>query len=121
MKIEYDNDSVRELFEDLEQVQGSKGLMRKKIGLEMTKAIKKRINQLKAADNFSIYLSTGLGKPHPLINTNGMYGVNITANYRLIIKPISEDLSPEKLKKCKIVEIEGVVDYHGKGKNSRII
>lgn len=96
--------------------------MKKAIGFELTRAVKKRYDQLKAANNFSLYLSTGLGKPHALVGENGCYGVHITANWRLVIKPLTDDLSPESLKKCDTIQIKGVVDYHGKGaKNNWLI
>ncbi len=59
MENEYTSESVKKLF-------NSFGLMNKKIGMDMTRTIKKRFDQLKAAPNFSVFLSLGLGKPHPL-------------------------------------------------------
>ena len=118
----YEDDSVKELFEDLCQIQMPKGLMKKLIGVELTRLVKKRYDQLKAADNFYIFLSTGLGKPHALKAMDGCYGVHVNANWRLVIKPITDDTSLNALKKCDTVQIKGVVDYHGKGaKNNWII
>jgi len=95
--------------------------MKKKIGKDKTKATKKRYDQLKAANNFSQYLSLGLGKPHSLTgNHKGYYGVNITGNLRVIIRPDTESLNPISLKECDIVIIKGVEDYHGK-KNEWLI
>lgn len=51
----------------------------------------------------------------------GCYGVHVTANWRLVIRPIVDELSPETLKNCDTVQIKGVVDYHGKGANNWII
>ena len=121
MQITYEDDSVKELFEDLCQIQMSKGLMKKQIGAELTRSVKKRYDQLKAAENFSIYLGTGLGKPHSLTGMEGCYGVNVTANWRLVIQPMTENISPEALKHCDTVQIKGVVDYHGKGAKSNWI
>lgn len=96
--------------------------MKKLIGEELTRAVKKRYDQLKSANTFWIYLCTGLGKPHSLTDMYGCYGVHITANWRMVIQPIAENTSPEALKKCDTVKIKGVVDYHGKGsKNNWII
>jgi len=107
VEIQFENDSVKELFSDFE-------LMKKKIGKELTRATKKRYDQLKAAANFNIYLSTGLGKPHPLTGgLKGYYGISISGNVRLVVKPDIESLDPVSLKKCDVVIIKGVVDYHG--------
>ena len=116
MQIEYEDTKVKELFDDLALIQSSKNLMNKQIGPELTKAVKKRYDQLKAANNFSIYLSTGLGKPHSLSGDKfALYGVFVTVNWKLIIKPVSDCSSAEALKYCDIIIIKGVVDYHGKG------
>jgi proteic killer suppression protein/toxin YoeB len=112
--IEYESESVREIFNDFD-------LMKKEIGNDRARATKKRLDQLKAALNFNIYLTTGLGKPHPLYeNLKGYYGVTITGNVRLIVKPDAESLEPEALKECKTVVIKGVMDYHGR-KNEWLI
>jgi len=110
---------VEKLFNDLSNIQASKNLMIKKIGPELTKSVKKRYDQLKASNNFAIYLTTGLGKPEPLVvDKYGLYEVRITANWRLIIEPVSVDLSPESLAICDTIKIKGVMDYHGKGSNN---
>ncbi|MBT9147449.1 MAG: hypothetical protein DDT32_01204 [Syntrophomonadaceae bacterium] len=114
MLIEYESESVRDIFNNFD-------LMKKEIGNDRARATKKRLDQLKAALNFSIYLTTGLGKPHPLYeNLKGYYGVTITGNMRLIVKPDAESLEPEALKECKTVVIKGVMDYHGR-KNEWLI
>lgn len=107
MEIEFVDEKVRTLFDDF-------SLMAKRKGIEMTKGIKKRYEQLKAAETFSNYLSTGLGKPHSLTgNRERLYGISITANIRLIVEPVSVDLSMESLNKCTKVIIKGAEDYHG--------
>lgn len=122
MEIVFEDDSVRELFEDLCKVQGSKGLMTKQIGAKLTRLVKKRYDHLRAADTFFDFFTTGLGKPHLLTNMDGCYGVHVDANWRLVVKPLVENLSSEMLKRCDRVQIEGVLDYHGKGaKNNWII
>lgn len=89
--------------------------MSKEKGENITRAIKKRYDQLKAANNFSIYLQTGLGKPHPLHgNLKGCYGISITGNLRLIVRPDVQSIDPGLLKECDTVIIKGVLDYHGK-------
>jgi len=95
--------------------------MKKKIGKDMTKSVKKHRDNLAAAKNFSIFLSLRLGKPHSLTgNLFGFYAVSITSHVRLIIKPISDDLSPESMKKCDSVMVKGVDEYHDK-KNEWLI
>jgi Txe/YoeB family toxin of Txe-Axe toxin-antitoxin module len=112
--IEYESESVRKIFNDYE-------LMKKESGNDRARATKKRIDQLKASETFSIYLTTGLGKPHPLYeNLKGYYGVTITGNVRLIVRPNAESIEPEVLKQCESVIIKGVMDYHG-SKNEWLI
>lgn len=107
MEIEFDDKKVKALFQDF-------NLMARKKGLDITKIIKKRYEQLQAADTFGQYLLTGLGKPHRLSgNKDGLYGINITGNIRLIVEPISENLSAESLKNCIKIIIKGAEDYHG--------
>ncbi len=107
MEIEFDAKKVQTLFNDF-------SLMSRKIGIDITKIIKKRYEQLKAAETFAEYLLTGLGKPHSLSgNRDYLYGISITGNIRLIVQPVSEDLSMESLKKCIKVIIKGAEDYHG--------
>lgn len=108
MKIKFDNLKVEALFMDFH-------LMSKKKGKDFTKMVKKRYEQLKAAETFADYLSTGLGRPHALTeNKKGMFGVTITKNIRLIVEPIIDDLTYESLMKCKEVIIKGAEDYHGR-------
>jgi len=107
VKIEYLNDNVEKYFKNF-------NLMKKDKGPNLAKAIKKRYDQLKAADNFSIYLDTGLGRPHPLYeNLKSRYGISITGNIRLVVKPDARSLDPISLKECKTIIIEGVMVYHG--------
>lgn len=107
MEIEFDDEKVKTLFEDF-------NVMVRKKGIDITKAVKKRYEQLKAAETFADYLLTNLGKPHSLTgNKKGLYGVSITGNIRLIIEPVSKDLSMESLKQCTKVIIKGAEDYHG--------
>lgn len=92
-----------------------------KIGLDMTKMLKRRLNEMKAAPNFKDYINYGLGKPHALTgNLDKMYGINLNKNYRLIVEPLVSVLNDENLKECKNINIKGVVDYHD-GKNEWLI
>lgn len=108
---------VRELFDDLNNVCNSRNMMRKEIGAELTKAVKKRYNQITAFSSFSTLQRSGVGKTESLGgDRKGSYSLRISANYRLIVKPKSKDLSAESLQNCDTLIIEGVIDYHGKGK-----
>lgn len=87
----------------------------------MTKALIKRLNQLRAASNFKEYLEMALGKPHLLLGElHKCYGIHLNKNYRLIVEPIVDSLDIESLKKCQKINIKGVVDYHA-GKYEWII
>ncbi len=123
MNVEFEDRRVLELFDDLNDISGSKRLMQKKIGAELTRAVKKKYNQIVAFSSFYSLFQSGIGRIEPLSgNLKGMYSMTVSANYRLILRPLSVDLSPEKLKTCDRLVIEGVVDYHGKGsKNNWII
>ena len=95
----------------------SRNLMKKKIGAELTKAVKKRYNQMIAFSSFSALQQSGIGKMESLKeDKKGSYSLRVSANYRLIVRPKSKDLSAESLKRCDTLTIEGVIDYHGKGK-----
>ena len=72
---------------------------------------KKHVEHLKAADTFGDFLTLNLGHPEPLKGKNsGKYSVRITGNVRLIIKPADNG---NAVMICEVVEMEGVVDYHG--------
>lgn len=114
--VEFEDKKVRELFDDLNDVQGSKGLMKKAIGAELTKAVKKRYNQIISFSSFSSLQLSGIGKMESLEgDRKESYSLHVSANYRLIVRPRTKDRSAESLKKCDILIIEGVIDYHGKG------
>ena len=107
MELKYRKPAVERYFHDF-------GLLKRKIGSELAIAVKRRCDQLRAATNFRIYLSTQLGKPHPLReNLKGCYGISISGNIRLVVKPDVETLDPDSLEHCDTITIEGVVDYHG--------
>lgn len=107
MEIDYDNKTVKSLFSDFNE-------MNRKTNTRFTRQVKKRYDQLLSFESFADLLHSGFGKPHPLEgNRKGCYGINIDANKRLIVCPVSTDLSLVGLKKCKKVIIKGVEDYHG--------
>lgn len=115
MQFEYQDEKVQKILCDAK-------ILQRKVGLEIGKKVKLRLNQLESADNFNEYLTKiALGKPHPLEGKlDKCYGISITANYRLIVEPLVKELNLESLKNCKVLKVKGVLDYHG-GKNEWII
>lgn len=97
----------------LEKLLNNQNKLVRKIGLEMSRMIKRRFNEMKSSPNFKEYLNYGLGKPHPLTgDLDKLYGINLNKNYRLIIEPLVEKFDDISLKECKNVNVKGVVDYH---------
>lgn len=114
MKIRYKDRRLEKIYSDLNK-------LNKKIGPIYTKIVKRRLSEIEAADNFAIYLKVGAGSPHLLdFNLKGCYGVSISGNVRLIIKPDIQEFVQEEFMKCIEVEIGGIVDYHG-GKENWVI
>ena len=64
--IEYEDAGVEKLFDDLNDVCNSKNLMKKEIGAELTRAVKKRYNQIVAFSSFSALQQSGIGKMESL-------------------------------------------------------
>ena len=108
MQLDIDNQKLDKILNDSNK-------LIKAVGIEMAKMIKRRLNELRAAPNFKAYLDYNIGKTHLLTgNFSGYFGISLNKNYRLIVKPIVNNMTLEELKECKIVNIKGVVDYHGK-------
>ena len=102
LRITYANKNVEKHFKDYREMQ-------KKLPFDWVRKIKKHIEHLSAAETFGDFLKVGLGHPEPLKgNDAGKYSVRVTGNVRLIIQPKGESVII-----CEVVEIEGVVDYHG--------
>lgn len=121
MELQYANERIQEYFSDLENIAGSKKLLQKQIGFDLSKMSKTRMKQLKAAKFFQDYLNNRIGNPHSLEgNLETFYGVDLNSHIRLIIQPVPPDLSSEALKICGTVKIIGIVDYHG-GKDEWLI
>lgn len=109
MQFTYENKNIKRAIDENDY-----NWVVKSMGLQMTKILKKRILQMKASNNFAIYLTAGLGKPHLLDgDLSGCYGISITANYRLVVKPITDAYDVKSLSQCDTVLVKGVVDYHG--------
>lgn len=85
MQIKVDNKKVEKKLCDIEK-------LKKIIGINMTRLLKRRIEQLRAADNFKEYLDIGLGNPHPLVeNLDNFFCIKINRNYRLIVEPLLDE------------------------------
>ena len=120
MEVDYE-EKIKPFFEDLEKMSGSKGLLQRKVDPKTVKTIKRRVLELKASNTFSIYLSTGLGKPHSLEgDLKGCYAISVTGNYRLIIELCCDISNTVAINNCEAIIIKGIVDYHGR-KNNWII
>jgi proteic killer suppression protein/toxin YoeB len=120
VKISFINEKVMKVFEELENVPEKGNLLKKRVGSDMAKQIKKRYNQLKAYTTFEEMLKMPFGRPEGLTNSGTDYSLRLDANYRLIISPNCSKGDPEHLKGCTEIIIKGVVDYHG-GKQNWII
>lgn len=119
MHVDYVDSKVQGLFDDLNDIHNSKNLMKKEIGLEMTKAVKRKYNQIIAFTTFAALVESRIGKIESLSGDKlGDYSLRLTANYRLIITPVTEDRSVRMLKVCDTIIIKGVMDYHGRGAKS---
>lgn len=106
MQIEADNKKLQKILSDIDK-------LKKTIGIDMARALKQRIDQIRAADNFKQFLDIGLGDPHPLVgNLDNYFGIKINKNYRLIVEPLVDSLDDDSLRKCKKVNLKGVADYH---------
>lgn len=85
--------------------------MGRHISFEWVRTIKKHIERLEAADTFGDFLALNLGLPEPLKGKDlGKYSLHISGNVRLIIQPLG---TGQDLMICEVVEMKGVVDYHG--------
>lgn len=122
MKLEYATERLEKYITELYDISIKRKQLTTIIGADLTRMLKKRINHLIAAENFSIYLSTGLGKSHRLSgDKEGRYGIHLDANYRLVVRPVVNDENEPDFRKVEIVCVESVEDYHGRGKNNTIV
>lgn len=81
LHVKYVDRKVKELFQDLNDVQNSKNLMRKKIGLELMMAVKLRYNQIIAFSSFAALIDFHIGKIESLEGKgNRIYSLHLNAN-----------------------------------------
>ncbi|QDZ95922.1 hypothetical protein [Bacillus altitudinis] len=111
MNILFETDKERAFFEDFK-------LLRKRYGNDLAKLITRRIIEIESHDSVGDLLSSGIGKGHYLKgNYKNCIALNLTGNYRLIIRPfLGEDIDISQLNNYRltIVTILKVEDYHGK-------
>ncbi len=108
MKISYASSKVEKYFNDF-------GKMKKILPFEWVKTIKKHINNIEASDNFSIFLSLGLGRPEQLSGyQRPTYSLKVSANARMIIEVLADQ---SEIMICDEIKVEGVCDYHGDKEN----
>ena len=60
--VKYEDERVKKLFDDLNDVQNSNNLMKRQIGMELTKAVKKKYNQLISFTSFGSLIEAIIGK-----------------------------------------------------------
>ena len=107
VEIVYESARVQRYFLDYE-------MTARRIGRELARNLKKRMNQIEAAETFQDYLMLRLGNPHSLDgDLYGSYSVALSGNIRLILTPQCSSLDPASLNQCKYVAVKGVCDYHG--------
>ena len=108
MQITYASKKVQRYFEDYNE-------MKKKIPLDWVRTVKKHLDRLRAAAVFGDFLRLNLGHPEKLKGNNaGRYSLHINGNVRLIIEPNEKG---DAVMICEVVQIKGVVDYHGDKEN----
>lgn len=121
MVILYKDKFIKEVIEDLLDVSKDKKIILRYMDKVTTRKLKMRLNQLKATTCFQKCFETIPHFESLSEDMKHLYSMRLDGNYRLVISPNTDDLSPESLSKCTEYYIEGVVDYHGRGKNNWLI
>lgn len=117
IKVLYKNIKIEEYVLDLNDVSNSKHLLQRKIGTELTRALKKRYNQIVSFSNYAEFVDAHIDNTESLQgDLKGYYSMSLNANYRIVVSPETEDLSISNLKTIDTFKIIGVIDYHGTGK-----
>lgn len=111
MNILFETDKDKEFYENFVA-------LKKCFGNDLARMITKRIDQIESFESIGELLDSKLGKGHYLKeNYKNCIALNLNKNYRLIIKPVYneiEDFSRLDNYNLKIVTILKVEDYHGK-------
>lgn len=101
MRAIYNDDNIKELFDDLNDLSKMKKKMQRIMQVDLMKKIKRRFNELSSSPNFWFVVSKHLGKCESLEGDfEHKYLLVLTANYRLIISPNTNEYSPKSLLQC---------------------
>ncbi|ADQ39664.1 hypothetical protein Calkr_0087 [Caldicellulosiruptor acetigenus I77R1B] len=114
MEVRYKTKKLKKICENFQ-------LAQKEFGQDIAKKLFQRLNELKAAKSLydiSRLPATGFHKLEG--SRKGQYAVYLVHPFRLVFKPItiSENQTQDEidLSKIVIIQIEEVIDYHGKEK-----
>lgn len=93
--------------------------MVKTFGPEMSKKVKQRLMELLAADHVSDISRLPPARCHKLVNTNGVFSVDLIHPYRLLFHPADEPIPLKSdggidLDCVKAILIIGIKDTHDK-------
>lgn len=104
MQIEYQNSKVKKLCENRSKAtQAFEKKVADKLHLRLT--------QLEAFENLESVPNTPPFRRHKLVgNKEGLYAIDITERYRLIIRPLNGN--KEDLSTISIIEIEEVSNHY---------
>ena len=121
MDVLFDDGDTKDLIENLNDVTVDKKKILKILSKETSRKVKMRLDQLKAAPNFQWLIDNPIGHFEGLTGDfEHKYSLRLDSNYRIIIRPNSNDYTRDSLVKCTEYYLEGVVDYHG-GKRKWLI
>ena len=116
MEIEYSNRSVEKAFSNWD-------VLKRKHGLDLTKQLKRKIDQLESMENIDSLMTSGIDNPHLLgEDLAGCIGWSVNGRIRLVfdLREGKVEKIDSRIKSKTKICIKGVVDYHGR-KNEWII
>lgn len=117
INIKYKNNQLEECIEDLFDIKSSQRILIKKIGVDISIALRRRITQILSFSCFSSFIDAHIDNTEALKgDMKGYYSMTLTRNYRVIISPNTEVQTKESLKDIQDFILIGVIDYHGEGK-----
>lgn len=109
---------IQKYIDDLFDIAESRNLLKRDIGSDLARLVKKRLNEFRSCDNFGSIMSLPIGKPEFLLgDLKGYSSVHLTGNYRLVFRPDCNTDNIEEQKSIDRVLIKGVIDYHGKNRH----